>query len=704
MNGTPTRKNHRIKSALSLASLTMLLAGSAMAAAPPAPSVPMGFPAGGNVVKGTATLGAAANKTMVITQSTPRAVIEWNSFNLAAGNTLIYKVGAGNATLNRVIGSGNFSTIAGVIASDGAFYLTNPNGIVWKAGAAIFAQSYLLTSGAIGNSNFADNMGNKPASGDFVSAKLTATTDLKQTVVTEVQGPLQPGQSAVYIGMDLDASHNPIASTNNTLLNNVAVATVSLTPYFTGNPSLSLIVTDPGKAEIPATAARTVEVLYFEQTFTDEAGVSHTRIAATVNVDGMPETTSDPCNGRYPCTLQVNIPYQPAIPAVPGGVRLGLDFDPTILWTNTLKLQDLTGPNPDFIRDKNGEPMTYVSNYTGQQITGDTIKLNHSLIPNADSTGYTNPNTNITSGKASSITANKTLTIANSKFTDENGKQVSALGGNVIPAYNGLVNTRIGISTVYARNIVVDNSYLSQFSAMGLGGGAANSLLVQNNSTIDNTTQGPGLDGAVVAAKNVTIERSNVKGLNFGGVGDGTITVNNASVGINSTRGGVTLSGTSAIVTLESGFNGSFASINLDTASSLSLASGSNLAVTGFGSRANAKGLTVGSLNLAGNNTLTLGGELGNINLPTITAANGGTLAFSSDGGLTNNGTALDPNDGTSLVYNVMNSNAVLPIGIKITSDNSVIGTLNANYTRGATKPSSLPITSGVASGIGVEP
>ncbi|MDI9349677.1 MAG: filamentous hemagglutinin N-terminal domain-containing protein [Candidatus Symbiobacter sp.] len=213
---------------VSLAALTLLIASTGIAA--PAPT---SFPSGGNVVSGTASgpnIAAAAapsGTTMTITQTTARAIIEWQSFNLAAGNTLKFQVGAGNATLNRVVGAGNFSTIAGVIQSDGAFYLVNPNGLVWKAGAAIIAQEYFLTGAAIANSSFSNN-GNAPGLGDFVTRNLNPSDHLKQAVVTQVAGPLQPGQAAVYINMKLDNNNNPIVSTNNILINNVSIASVDL--------------------------------------------------------------------------------------------------------------------------------------------------------------------------------------------------------------------------------------------------------------------------------------------------------------------------------------------------------------------------------------------------------------------------------------------------------------------------------------------
>ena len=86
------------------------------------------LPVGGTVASGSATIGTGAASTTV-TQSSNRAIINWQSFDVAAGRSVVFvQPDAGSATLNRVTG-GTSSTIAGQISANGSVYLINPNGI-----------------------------------------------------------------------------------------------------------------------------------------------------------------------------------------------------------------------------------------------------------------------------------------------------------------------------------------------------------------------------------------------------------------------------------------------------------------------------------------------------------------------------------------------------------------------------------------------
>ena len=62
----------------------------------------IGNPTGGAVVAGSATVGAAG-PTLTINQSTQSAIINWQTFNIAGGETTKFIVpNSGAATLNRV--------------------------------------------------------------------------------------------------------------------------------------------------------------------------------------------------------------------------------------------------------------------------------------------------------------------------------------------------------------------------------------------------------------------------------------------------------------------------------------------------------------------------------------------------------------------------------------------------------------------------
>ena len=85
-----------------------LLAGSALSAAPVAAGE---LPTGGSVVNGAVGVATPGQGRMVITQTSPDAVVNWRSFGIGAGARVdIDQPSAGAAILNRVTGSTLFTT------------------------------------------------------------------------------------------------------------------------------------------------------------------------------------------------------------------------------------------------------------------------------------------------------------------------------------------------------------------------------------------------------------------------------------------------------------------------------------------------------------------------------------------------------------------------------------------------------------------
>lgn len=121
--------------------LTGLLGGPSMAQTTPA------------TVAGSATFQQdGANWT--ITTSTPKTVINWNSFSVAQGATVHFQQpGAGSAVLNRVLGS-QASYINGLLSSNGGIFLLNPNGIVIGRTGAIRAADFLASTHPIADAEF----------------------------------------------------------------------------------------------------------------------------------------------------------------------------------------------------------------------------------------------------------------------------------------------------------------------------------------------------------------------------------------------------------------------------------------------------------------------------------------------------------------------------------------------------------------------
>ena len=111
----------------SLGASAMLLALCGQAWAGGSAPAPPALPSGG-VVKSGAVAVTSSPAALTVTQSTPKAVIDWSSFSIGAGGQVQFNNGSG-ATLNRVIGPA-VSSIDGLLSATGSVYLINPNGVI----------------------------------------------------------------------------------------------------------------------------------------------------------------------------------------------------------------------------------------------------------------------------------------------------------------------------------------------------------------------------------------------------------------------------------------------------------------------------------------------------------------------------------------------------------------------------------------------
>ncbi|MGC2202358.1 MAG: filamentous hemagglutinin N-terminal domain-containing protein, partial [Stellaceae bacterium] len=111
-------------------------------------------PKGGQVVAGTATVSNPSSTQLQITQTTNRAAIDWQSFDIAPGErTSFVQPSAESWALNRVK-SADPSVIAGSMTANGSLVLINPNGIVFSKGSQVDVHSLIATPSDISNANF----------------------------------------------------------------------------------------------------------------------------------------------------------------------------------------------------------------------------------------------------------------------------------------------------------------------------------------------------------------------------------------------------------------------------------------------------------------------------------------------------------------------------------------------------------------------
>jgi len=113
----------------------------------------LGNPTGGQVVGGAASISSSGS-TLNINQSTDRAIINWQSFSIANGETTQFnQPGTSSAALNRVVGA-NLSEIYGTLNANGKVYLINPNGIVIGASGVINTAGFVASTLDVNNDNF----------------------------------------------------------------------------------------------------------------------------------------------------------------------------------------------------------------------------------------------------------------------------------------------------------------------------------------------------------------------------------------------------------------------------------------------------------------------------------------------------------------------------------------------------------------------
>jgi filamentous hemagglutinin family protein len=113
------------------------------------------LPQGGTVASGQAKIGAPSAGALTITQTSSRAVVDWNSFSVGQTNSVNFsQPGSSSAILNRVTGSTS-STIAGQITGNGQVFLVNPNGIaITPTGSVRVGGGFVASTLDIGNADF----------------------------------------------------------------------------------------------------------------------------------------------------------------------------------------------------------------------------------------------------------------------------------------------------------------------------------------------------------------------------------------------------------------------------------------------------------------------------------------------------------------------------------------------------------------------
>ncbi|PLY11122.1 MAG: hypothetical protein C0626_00705 [Arcobacter sp.] len=130
-------------------------------------------PSGGVVTSGSATISQNGNTTN-INQSTSKASINWNKFNIASHETVNFnQPNVNSITLNRVIGNER-SIIDGALNANGQVWILNSNGVLFGKNASINTAGLLATTKDISDTNFQN--GNYTFTGDSTESVINQGT------------------------------------------------------------------------------------------------------------------------------------------------------------------------------------------------------------------------------------------------------------------------------------------------------------------------------------------------------------------------------------------------------------------------------------------------------------------------------------------------------------------------------------------------
>ena len=112
-------------------------------------------PLGAQVVGGSATVQGQGTAAVTVTQSSDKAIINWNTFNIANGETTRFiQPSASSVALNRVTGGLGPSQIFGTLSANGRVFLVNPDGILFGPNSKIDTAGFLATTNNIKNEDF----------------------------------------------------------------------------------------------------------------------------------------------------------------------------------------------------------------------------------------------------------------------------------------------------------------------------------------------------------------------------------------------------------------------------------------------------------------------------------------------------------------------------------------------------------------------
>ena len=181
-SGTSARStvtHHGLASTLKTSALVIALSWlthCAYASGPAANALPIGAKINsGNVA--ISTQGAA----MTIQQTSDKASVNWNSFNIGSAAAVnITQPSANSVLLNRVVGN-DPSQIFGKLSANGQVVLINPNGVVFGQGGSVTASAFTASTFGLSDDDFAKGKYNYTRNGSTAGVTVQNGSSLNAT-------------------------------------------------------------------------------------------------------------------------------------------------------------------------------------------------------------------------------------------------------------------------------------------------------------------------------------------------------------------------------------------------------------------------------------------------------------------------------------------------------------------------------------------
>ena len=231
-------------------------------------------PEGGTVVGGAATIQGQGGPAVIVNQSTSSAVINWNTFNIRANESVRFnQPSASSVALNRVTGGLGPSEIMGSLTANGRVFIINRDGILFGPGSVVNTAGFLATTNDIKNADFMAgrynfNIPGRPDASIVNQGRITATSGGFAALVAP--GVRNSGTITATLGTVALASGNSFTldmygdklitlAVGDSIANKVIdVATGRPLKSLVSNTKSGTLSANGGRVELTAAAARAV--------------------------------------------------------------------------------------------------------------------------------------------------------------------------------------------------------------------------------------------------------------------------------------------------------------------------------------------------------------------------------------------------------------------------------------------------------------